>query len=157
MYLSFFKVLLRDYAAIPELDKYDDEDLASDNGDYAALDYQTRRQIDETLDRRDREERRTRREDMVDDLVGIANQPQARVETFRRYGSAALERGSEEEDDITATNLDSDVNLEAFEVPLREWIAQERTRNEIKKKFKHFLNSYKSTRDTPLVHDAKIK
>lgn len=35
------------------------------------------------------------------------------------------------------------LNLEAFDVPLREWIAQNRTRREIKKRFKKFLYSFK--------------
>lgn len=43
------------------------------------------------------------------------------------------------EDDLEA---DDQVNLEAFDVPLREWIAQTRTRKEIQRKFRIFLRNF---------------
>ena len=44
-----------------------------------------------------------------------------------------------------------DLNLEAFECSLREWIAQSRTRRAIKKKFRDFLTSYTSD-DGRILH-----
>jgi DNA replication licensing factor MCM2 len=38
---------------------------------------------------------------------------------------------------------EEEVNLEAFNVPLREWIAEDRTRREIKRRFKKFLQEFK--------------
>jgi DNA replication licensing factor MCM2 len=35
------------------------------------------------------------------------------------------------------------INLEAFDVPLREWIAQDRTRREIQRKFRVFLSTFR--------------
>ena len=52
----------------------------------------------------------------------------------------------EEEEDLDA---DDQVNLEAFDVPLREWIAQDRTRNEITRKFRAFLKNF--TPQAPLA------
>ena len=34
------------------------------------------------------------------------------------------------------------INLEAFECPLREWIAEERTRREIQRRFREFLETF---------------
>ncbi len=47
--------------------------------------------------------------------------------------------------------------MEAFEVPLREWIAQGRTRRAIKKRFRLFLTEYQKQRGSPLVYIPKIK
>ena len=50
-----------------------------------------------------------------------------------------------------------DVNLEAFDVPLREWIAQGRTRRAIKKRFRSFLYEYQKQRGSPIIYIPKIK
>eukprot|EP00804_Cyclotella_cryptica_P006578 CCRYP_008567-RA/>CCRYP_008567-RA protein AED:0.17 eAED:0.17 QI:0/0.6/0.5/1/0.6/0.5/6/149/788 len=61
-------------------------------------------------------------------------------------------RGTEEgsDDDAYPTQEDDDnfeseegINLEAFDVPLREWIAQDRTRREIQRKFRVFLSTFR--------------
>jgi DNA replication licensing factor MCM2 len=39
-------------------------------------------------------------------------------------------------------DADDQLNLEAFDVPLREWIAQDRTRREVMRKFRAFLKSF---------------
>ncbi len=46
----------------------------------------------------------------------------------------------EEDDDVDAA--ERALNLEAFDSPLREWIAEERTRREISRRFKKFLMNY---------------
>ena len=49
------------------------------------------------------------------------------------------------------------MNLEAFDVPLREWIAQGRTRRAIKKRFRSFLNDFQKQKGSPNVYIPKIK
>ena len=50
----------------------------------------------------------------------------------------------DEESDARASDVEDDniLNIEAFDVPLREWISQERTRREIKRRFKDFLFNF---------------
>jgi len=59
-------------------------------------------------------------------------------------------RGDDEADDdiddeIDEEELDGDdpINLEAFDVALREWIAQDRTRREVQRKFRAFLRHFR--------------
>lgn len=52
----------------------------------------------------------------------------------------------DEFDEETGARIEGDVNLEAFDVPLREWIAQGRTRNAIKRRFEKFLREHRVTR-----------
>ncbi len=64
-----------------------------------------------------------------------------RVTDFERR-----ELDSDEEDELEQEELDEGadrpLNLEAFDSPLREWIAEERTRREIHRRFKKFLSTY---------------
>ena len=46
-------------------------------------------------------------------------------------------------------------NLETFQVPLREWVQQEQTQFEIKRRFKDFLDNYRLARGDR-VHEQKI-
>lgn len=41
-----------------------------------------------------------------------------------------------------------ELNIEVMPCPLREWIAQTRTRSEVKRRFRHFLLTYESPRGT---------
>lgn len=75
---------------------------------------------------------------------GLAEAPHALYST--RYGTVGDDLGDdddegEEKDDVYK---DINLNLEAFDVPLREWIAQSRTRREIKKRFEKFIYTFKS-------------
>ena len=54
------------------------------------------------------------------------------------------EAALDELDEDAREDMDDEVNLEAFDVPLREWLAQDRTRRAVQKRFKSFLNSYSS-------------
>jgi DNA replication licensing factor MCM2 len=70
---------------------------------------------------------------------------QARRGIFGRRGGAEADELLEDDNDSDDdANLDSDdpVNLEAFDVPLREWIAQDRTRREIQRRFRAFLRHF---------------
>ena len=53
------------------------------------------------------------------------------------------EEEEEEEEDDDNFEEQEVVNLEAFDVPLREWIAQDRTRKEIQRKFRVFLSTFR--------------
>ena len=48
------------------------------------------------------------------------------------------------------------MNLEVFDCPLREWMATERPRKEIKRRLKHFLTSFRDDKGK-LVHQEKIE
>jgi DNA replication licensing factor MCM2 len=55
---------------------------------------------------------------------------------------------SDDEDEADQSDDDNfeaeeGINLEAFDVPLREWIAQDRTRREIQRKFRVFLSTFR--------------
>lgn len=43
------------------------------------------------------------------------------------------------------------MNLEAFNVPLREWIAEDRTRREVKRRFRKFLLEFKVSTDERML------
>lgn len=43
------------------------------------------------------------------------------------------------------------MNLEAFNVPLREWIAEDRTRREVKRRFRKFLLEFKVSTDERIL------
>ncbi|KAL3908646.1 MAG: hypothetical protein SGARI_002968, partial [Bacillariaceae sp.] len=55
------------------------------------------------------------------------------------------EEAAEEEDDIDEEDLDGEdpINLEAFDVPLQEWLAQGRTKREVQRKFRAFLRHFR--------------
>lgn len=144
-----------DYAAVPELDRYDADDLASD-AEEDGMTYQQRREVNELLDKRDME-RRARREDRMNELTGAGDTAGAPVVgQFRSYGTIADDREEDDEQDQNQY-VETDVNLEAFDVPLREWIAQERTRREIKKRFRTFLKKYRLNGTGSYIHQTRIK
>ena len=143
----------RDYTAVPELDTYDEGDLASD-ADGEDLSYRQRQAVDELLDQRDRE-LRTRKEDRIDALAGV-DEEVVHTGRFRAYGTIDDDRDDDDVPDETVYR-ETEVNLEVFDVPLREWIANERTRREIKKRFNNFLRRYRLTKDGPVVHMPLIK
>jgi DNA replication licensing factor MCM2 len=121
---------LADYAAAPELDTYDPTMLADDEEiieDYDDI-VRYRRAAEEEIDRRMRKQREQR-------------------EKLAQEGLDTLDEGEErevrEEDEDEEFEEDDQgrdiVNLETFECPLREWIGEDRTRREIKRRFEEFL------------------
>ena len=149
-----FLLSCSDYNAVPELDRYDANDLASDVEE-DVMTYQQRQAVNELLDKRD-VERRARREDRMNELTGAADGQAPVVGQFRSYGTIADDR-EDVEDEVQNQYVETDVNLEAFDVPLREWITQERTRREIKKRFRAFLRKYRANGTGSLVHQTKIR
>lgn len=143
----------RDYQHIPALDTYGTEGL--DDTEYDTMDRAQRRAVERELARRHRAATGRSggfygRLDAEDDAED-AEARRARRGAFRRRAANdqdgddndddnEMEEEEEEEDE----NLDGDdeVNLEAFDVPLREWIAQDRTRREIQRRFRAFLRHF---------------
>ncbi|KAF1317116.1 DNA replication licensing factor mcm2, partial [Globisporangium splendens] len=140
--------LCRDYRRMETLDRYDTDQL--DDRRYEDMDMDTRRQVEEELNRRDAREGRIAQVFQEDQEM---ERDDAHRRRFRRggddeYGLGANEQELEDEEII---------NLEHFDVPLREWIATERPRNEIKRRFKNFLNTFVDRNNQLLYHQKIVK
>jgi hypothetical protein len=107
-------VLLRDYTAVPELDRYDPEDLASDQEE-DEMSYLERRKVTDLLNQRDKE-RRTTREDRIDELADydVHDDTAARHGVFHtHYGTVGDDRDvDEEEEEQEVEYRELEVNLE---------------------------------------------
>ena len=133
--------LQRDYREMPALDKYENRML--DNREYDDIAAEARRAAEADMRRRERREvqqsgRGTRLpaalQDSDDDMSDFEPQAMARRRMAER--AAGEDVGEYDEDDV-------DFALEDFgDVPLSEWLAQDRPRAEIKKQFKTFLRTY---------------
>jgi hypothetical protein len=133
--------LQRDYREMPALDKYENRML--DNREYDDIAAEARRAAESDMRRRERREvqqsgRGTRLpaalQDSDDDMSDFEPQAMARRRMAER--AAGEDVGEYDEDDV-------DFALEDFgDVPLSEWLAQDRPRAEIKKQFKTFLRTY---------------
>eukprot|EP01035_Chromulina_nebulosa_P018362 gene18362-24058_t len=122
---------MADYAPAPELDYYDPEGLASEDEVKESYDdiVRYRKSAEKELDLLDAKRRQM--EDDADDSLEALDQADA--QELQEYED-------EEDDDIE--EIDKEINLEAFECPLREWISEERTRREIHRRFRTFLLTY---------------
>ena len=161
----------KDYQKIEALDTYGREGI--DDRDFGFMDADTRREVEAKLRARDRQlgvGAGSKRRDAG--IYGAAMEAMeaeedADARKARRSMFRARQRdqeGDEDEDDEDAGASDDDeeideadldgedpINLEAFDVPLREWIAQDRTRREVQRKFRAFLRHFKpdATEDEP--------
>ena len=135
----------RDYQRIEALDTYGTEGL--DDTDYGQQTMEQRKAAEEELMRR---ETNRRSQGFLDRFVEEEEDEEARQNRRGNFTRrAAREEGQEGADDELdeeeeEENLDAEdqVNLEAFDVPLREWIAQDRTRREIARKFRVFVRHF---------------
>ncbi|OQR91534.1 DNA replication licensing factor Mcm2 [Achlya hypogyna] len=132
-----------DYKRMDALDSYDMGQL--DDRRYDTIDDETRRRVEEELDRRDAREGRLQ-------MALIEDQETERDDAHRRR----LQTSRRPEDGLEGDAVPDEelINLEHFDVPLREFIAAERPRNEIKRRFRHFLNTF--TQQSTLVYHQKI-
>ena len=64
------------------------------------------------------------------------------LERINRFEQEELDREDEMDEGDELDGVERALNLEAFECPLKEWIAEERTRREISRRFKKFLLTY---------------
>jgi len=154
----------KDYQRIDILDSYGREGI--DDRDYDNMDSDTRREVEAKLRARDRRlglGAGARRRDAS--IYGAAmdameaeedeDARKARRNMFRsrREGERDDDDDSDDNDkdedslqaEIEEEELDGEdpINLEAFDVPLREWIAQDRTRREVQRKFMSFLRHFR--------------
>lgn len=126
-----------DYAPAPELDYYDTSVLAKDDEEELFESYEKRVRdrlaAEEELDAMDMKRKQR-------DL-----QMETNLERVNRSEQAELDEDDEEQEEEEEMGLDGSdkaLNLEAFECPLKEWIAEERTRREIARRFRKFLLTY---------------
>ncbi len=153
----------KDYQRIEALDTYGREGI--DDRNFDTMDVETRREVEAKLRARDRRlglGEGSRRRDAgiygaaLDAMEAEedADARRARRSMFSRRGRADDAedddddddaRVSDDDDEINEEDLDGEdpINLEAFDVPLREWIAQDRTRREVQRKFRAFLRHFR--------------
>ena len=148
--MTFLSLLPRsDYAPAPELDYYDPTVLAADD-EGVPVDYQQmmrdRRAAEEELDALDAR-RREQEEEKEDGMEDINEREQEDL--------MSDEDDDDEEDEDGLRPSERALNLEAFDCPLREWIAEERTRREIQRRFRQFLTQYYPGVDDVLRWRAK--
>lgn len=142
----------KDYQRIAALDTYGTEGM--DDREYQEMNIDQRRAAEAELARLERERGASRH----DGLYGMAletleneEEEEARRARRRMFGGREVEGDASDEESVESDQedleADDQVNLEAFDVPLREWIAQDRTRKEIQRKFRLFLQNFVSTEE----------
>ena len=120
----------------PELDTYETEHLATDEVRESYLEnLRTRQLADEEIEARDERMQQAR-------LQGDRNE--YRLEGLDERDREQLDSDSEDYSDAEddEPGAEGRLNLDAFECPLQEWIAESRTRREIQSRFRRFLQSY---------------
>lgn len=130
----------RDYQRIAALDTYGTEGMDDRQFDQMAPD--ERRAAEAELAQRDR--RSAGFYTMLDNVDEEEDEGERRARRGGFESAARVEGDDEEDDDEEDEDLDGtdQINLSAFDVPLREWIAQDRTRREIQRRFRTFLKHY---------------
>jgi DNA replication licensing factor MCM2 len=177
---------MKDYQPIAALDTYGTEDI--DNREYDNMNADERYAAEAVLQARDKERNlsammggRARGfygalDAMEEDLEEEEERMRRRAMFGRSGGGAGGGGGGDGGDDDDDDGMDDDdldndnfedeegVNLEAFDVPLREWIAQDRTRREIQRKFRMFLSTFREGEefdednlDDPALDEAERK
>ncbi|KAL3821899.1 hypothetical protein ACHAXA_008433 [Cyclostephanos tholiformis] len=172
---------LRDYQPIAALDTYGREGI--DDRDYDDLDADERAMAERVLDERDRERRRRfggidrggrsggfygaleeQLEGEVEEDIegrrrrrglfgGIDDDDYDDEDGAGRGGEGRRRAGVDEDVDLDDFEGQEEVNLEAFDVPLREWIAQDKTRREVQRKFRVFLSTFREGEEDLMEDD----
>lgn len=93
---------------------------------------EAKRAAEEELDQRDSERIKNRNQRLRDAAHVLEDERELQQTRMYRQGDSESDKESDVEEDVV-------LNIEAFDVPLKEWISQERTRREIKRRFKDFL------------------
>ncbi|KAL7547507.1 hypothetical protein ACHAWF_010798 [Thalassiosira exigua] len=163
-----------DYRAMEGLDTYGTEGM--DDREYDAIDVDARARAEDVLAARDRERRRDegrgRRNDtfisgLQDEFDEDEDRRRARRGAIGRMaraggtGADAEEEGEEYDSDEDSYMYAPPLNLEAFDVPVSEWIAHDKTRNEIMRRFRNFLKEFREGEqfnlDEPGLDEAERK
>eukprot|EP01031_Cornospumella_fuschlensis_P031068 gene31068-37548_t len=123
-----------DYAPAPELDYYDPAVLAKDDDPELYESYEKiveyRLAAEEELDALDAKRRQRERE------------ADYNLERSNRFDDQEEDEYDEMEIEDQDIGADRALNLEKFDCSLKQWIAEERTRREIFRRFKKFLLTY---------------
>ena len=131
------------------LDRYDTTML--DGRQYDDMDLETRRAVEAELNRRDAREGRVAHALEEDEEM---EHDDAHRRRFRRVREGEADRYEEDMDDHADDEL---INLEHFDVPLREWIATEQPRREIKRRFRNFLNTFADGKGRLVYHEKIVQ
>ncbi|CAH0513244.1 unnamed protein product [Peronospora belbahrii] len=139
-----------DYRRMETLDRYDTTML--DGRQYEDMDLDTRRAVEAELNRRDAREGRVAHVLEEDQEMELDDVHRRRVRRLGREGEDGYDdmEGSADMDDEL-------INLEHFDVPLREWIATERPRSEIKRRFRNFLNTFTDGKGRLVYHEKIVQ
>jgi len=159
--------MFQDYQRIDALDTYGREGI--DDREYAQMGYDERVEAERVIAEREREQMKLRGVGgrsgrFYDALTEVEEDEEARRMRRDRMGRMAgldddynidsdydldgqgdVDGRAEEEEQVDEEELfetEEEVNLEAFNVPLREWIAQDRTRRELQRRFRRFLMDF---------------
>ena len=153
---------MRDYQRIEALDTYGTEGI--DDREYEAMDPEERIAAEREIERRSRSNRTGT--SYFDDFETEEDE-EARAARRKHIGRRRKDQATDDDQIDELVNEEAkeeeeveEVNMEAFDVPLREWIAQDRTRREIQRRFRLFLSSFRepsSGKRGPLVYEQKIK
>lgn len=148
----------QDYQRIEALDTYGREGI--DDREYSGMTMEERMAAEQKIALREAEELKKRgfggrSSRFYDGLMDVEEDDDARRARRQRIGRGMgdMDAGGVDEDmvdDVEVDEIDEEelfeteeeVNLEAFDVPLREWIAQDRTRRELQRKFRRFLMTF---------------
>ena len=121
-----------------------------------ALTYEQRRLAEEEIDARYR--RMQRKDERFQETEGDDESMFDGERAIRLKNEDEVDDDSDLDDNTNQQDyVEQEVNLEAFDVPLREWIAQDRTRREIKNRFRKFLLLFSKRNETKLVYPPKIR
>ena len=131
--------LEQDYREIPELDRYDDQDIDEDN--YSDISYDARKQAEEELEQRDLADRiiNSRRpealmQDYTSDLDSALLNRLKRVQTGLETRFESMEIEDEDEKAI---------DMEDAKGNLKNWIKEPKVVRWISRKFRDFLENYR--------------
>ncbi len=158
-----------DYVAIPGLDTYDPSLM--DKREYETMDVKDRMAAEFELADRDTVERDRKGalEGLLDEY-GEEDEAERRARRARfgitkdRKGGLGVDEGDGREreggdrpDEDTDDGRDEDeINLEEFNVPLQEWLGQEHTRKEVRRRFRRFLQTFPEGSEQP-IHLSLIR
>ncbi len=120
-----------DYKQIDVLDQYEEEHL--DDRRHEEMDHATRMRVEVELDRRQGIQR-----NMPGFLQDDDDDDGERDDSHRSRFQLQRPDGGEEDDG----DEEGIFNLENFDAPIKEWVAQDRPRAEIKRRFCNFLENF---------------
>jgi DNA replication licensing factor MCM2 len=166
-----------DYQAIPALDTYGKEGM--DERQYEDMDFEQRLQAEEALNKRDMERRAAQgagaRSSFYQSLLNqqIEEDEQNRKNRRGQFRAKLTDADgedfvSDQEDDAELDqepevdeeelfDTEEQVNLEAFDVPVQEWIANPRTRREVMRKFRLFIMTFQDEGSDDSTDSAALR